>query len=618
MRSARLSNADLRPFANPISVADDAFRWMERPCGRLVCRDLEFSVELAIRNDSPIKRVGIIWSSDSWRTHQVANASYAGLRGDGLERWLVSVNSGPYEGQLEYAAFVEMNGATLWDPFNNHDPLVGATPERPVSVGAVEWRREDGSAAVTLEVEVESFPWSTDAQVTLWSRWQEEGEFAPVACRKEDATSWHCERPVSPRSGLGAHHMEFFVEATMDGRTVRDDNNGSYFRASPYPQPQVEILESKVARWAGERDLSGVIGFHCSVAEDARLVTIEMRLDGEVDWRHGATLFLSTATLSSGKHTVECRAHSRGADFVSRVQFEFNVANLLEPRGSVALPWQGMFALSGGERFERALGFDKFGLLYVQVQSGGAMRVAKVGIEGAVTGAVEYLDAHGGGSLGALAVSDRGDAWGWLSDSDRIVAWHSDGKRRTDWGSGGAVDLGLGNGAGRRSMVAVGDRLLVTSPWRREVLLLSASGDVLSRVVLSDALFDSSNEGRSPVLGWDGVSLWWFDSLNLVRFSIRENILSVQEVTKTARPFPLTPVAMLPIADGTFIVAAMEPAALYTISARGEWRGVWFGTNRGSGVAGDISAPSALGFGADRSLLVGMDGSAQLSRFHLP
>jgi hypothetical protein len=135
---------------------------------------------------------------------------------------------------------------------------------------------------------------------------------------------------------------------------------------------------------------------------------------------------------------------------------------------------------------------------------------------------------------------------------------------------------------------------------------------------LSDALFDSSNEGRSPVLGWDGVSLWWFDSLNLVRFSICENILSVQEVTKTARPFPLTPVAMLPIADGTFIVAAMEPAALYTISARGEWRGVWFGTNRGSGVAGDISAPSALGFGADRSLLVGMDGSAQLSRFHLP
>jgi hypothetical protein len=65
-----------------------------------------------------VKKIGIIYTTDNWKTNQVAYASYEGSLGDGYEQWGVDLFPLPlsffYE-DLKYCIFGEMNGVKYYD-----------------------------------------------------------------------------------------------------------------------------------------------------------------------------------------------------------------------------------------------------------------------------------------------------------------------------------------------------------------------------------------------------------------------------------------------------------------------------------------------------------------------
>ena len=95
--------------------------------------EARFWVDLRIRNDAYDKRVGIVWidrvREDSTAAWHVATASYERALDSGYERWGVDVSTGVIGGnephpQIQFAAFVEMNGETAWDNNAGDDHLI--------------------------------------------------------------------------------------------------------------------------------------------------------------------------------------------------------------------------------------------------------------------------------------------------------------------------------------------------------------------------------------------------------------------------------------------------------------------------------------------------------------
>lgn len=95
-------------------------------------------VDLSIRNDAYDKRAGIVWTNDGWKTSQTAWAAYKGALPDGRERWGMDLKDAVVQaewqppGEVEYAAFVEMNGQTSWSPFRDHYIYDRVTPAAPL------------------------------------------------------------------------------------------------------------------------------------------------------------------------------------------------------------------------------------------------------------------------------------------------------------------------------------------------------------------------------------------------------------------------------------------------------------------------------------------------------
>jgi hypothetical protein len=86
--------------------------------------EASFWIDLRIRNDAYDKDVGIVWidrvreeATSAWH---VAAASYEGAADSGFERWGVDVSARVIGGneprpQIQFAAYVEMAGDTVWD-----------------------------------------------------------------------------------------------------------------------------------------------------------------------------------------------------------------------------------------------------------------------------------------------------------------------------------------------------------------------------------------------------------------------------------------------------------------------------------------------------------------------
>lgn len=113
-----------------------------------------FWVDLSVRSDASTKEVGIVWTSDRWATQTTTMARYEGAQGGGRERWGLDVVDAVAQAgwqprrEIEYAAFVRMNGQTAWSPFRNHYIYEGVTPARPLRLLAATAALEGGRPVV--------------------------------------------------------------------------------------------------------------------------------------------------------------------------------------------------------------------------------------------------------------------------------------------------------------------------------------------------------------------------------------------------------------------------------------------------------------------------------------
>ncbi|KAJ3397190.1 hypothetical protein HDV05_002983, partial [Chytridiales sp. JEL 0842] len=93
-------------------------------CNQYYC-DPSFVVYLAVKNKSSTKKVGIIYTQDSWASNNVVFTNYTQPLDNGFELWQLyvqrSLTAIPYP-ETQLAAFVEYNndGKQIYDPRNNY------------------------------------------------------------------------------------------------------------------------------------------------------------------------------------------------------------------------------------------------------------------------------------------------------------------------------------------------------------------------------------------------------------------------------------------------------------------------------------------------------------------
>ena len=188
------------------------------------CDLASFWVDLSVANLAYDKHVGLLWSLDGWKTHEVALASFEhGALDGGREQWGVDVTlpeGAQRDSVVELAAFTTMAGQSWLDP---RGQLLRHTSGRIVHVSAFPDILHDQADTY---VSVATDPPGVWSEVTL--RWTEDD-----GPEQRDVMRW---------SGAGAydqwlHHLgakpagtvvRYSAEARhIDGSLFVDDNDGA-------------------------------------------------------------------------------------------------------------------------------------------------------------------------------------------------------------------------------------------------------------------------------------------------------------------------------------------------------------------------------------------------------
>lgn len=350
----------------------DAGSWYEYACGYSCWREQSFWVDLDVRDDAYDKRVGIVWTDDAWATHHVAYAAYERELGGDREQWGVDVQVGYFTGpfdelEVEYAAFVEIDGVTTWDPANNHHVVTRVTPERPVKLVSSEVSYEPEVGGVLAGV-VRVYNLAYDKQVTIV--YTTDG-WATAA--EAEATWWRENDWRFRIEGLGDEVLpdtvELAIRYRVAGREHWDNNDGFDYVHRMAPQ-----LSLSAGWWPAGEPVSGIIDLYGSAYSDLRVVRVDLRIDDE-PWRLGdeglqwRQLELSTLGLADGEHRIELRAVLEGGYVSQVVSQTFVVENRMTPLGAWDpdfgalepddVPWQG---------WSNGLAVDGAGRVYLQWQ----------------------------------------------------------------------------------------------------------------------------------------------------------------------------------------------------------------------------------------------------------
>lgn len=88
-------------------------------------------LDIAVRDDSYDKQVGVLWTTDGWITSSIAYAGFERSLGDSHEIWGLDVVVDAADiapPRVEVAVFARMSGSEYWDPANNY--FFFGVPER--------------------------------------------------------------------------------------------------------------------------------------------------------------------------------------------------------------------------------------------------------------------------------------------------------------------------------------------------------------------------------------------------------------------------------------------------------------------------------------------------------
>ncbi|KAJ3104408.1 hypothetical protein HDU97_009287 [Phlyctochytrium planicorne] len=122
-----------------VSIISTLSDFKEIPGSRGYVGNINVVVNLAVRNKSFKKLVGVRYSNSSWASQYEAFGSYQGPLDNGFELWTVSIPRGQHvinevNPEYELAGFASFDAAPReWDPQNNRFVYYKATPATPLA-----------------------------------------------------------------------------------------------------------------------------------------------------------------------------------------------------------------------------------------------------------------------------------------------------------------------------------------------------------------------------------------------------------------------------------------------------------------------------------------------------
>jgi len=515
----------------PISVEGQG-SWYEYTCGQTCWRKQSFWIDLDVRNDAYDKQVAVVWTDDGWKTQQVAYASYEADLGGGHERWGVDVVegyfSGPYDrADVEYAAYVVMNGTTSWDPENNHDLTGDVTRAQPVKLldSAVSYASGAGGV-LTGTVRVYNLAYEKQVSILYTT-----DDWATSAWAE---ASWAHDNDWTFRvAGLGPDVLPDTVRFAIRYRAAGGeswDNNNTYDYVHRLA-PQVYVG----GPWSyPEEPVSGIYSVYGYAYSDIPLDHLDVRVDDEA-WSvgdHGLTsrqLERSTLGLADGGHQAQVRAVLAGG-YQQTETHAFDVENRLTPLGA----WQPDVADltqpgAQGTGWTSGVAVDGAGRTYLQYDAPwvadrlpfrGVARFASFGTDAAPIAYDRVPDgqSYGSGDVGRLAVDDQGRVYGVQSWPASIWRWTADGAIDTSFGDGGKLDFtadfdghyldGVGDlTAGGGALWVVGACPSFVTTCSRLVARFDDAG-ALTGVVEIPADPNAASDWGAPVATYADGALW--------------------------------------------------------------------------------------------------------------
>ncbi|UJR85140.1 carbohydrate-binding protein [Sandaracinus amylolyticus] len=466
-----------------------------------------FWVDLAVRNDAYAKEVGILWTTDRWITSQRAIAVYEGTLPDGRERWGVDVRDFATRGwgrepEVEFAAFVAMNGQTHWSPFRNHYVYRGVTSSSPVRLlsSRIAW---DGSVA-SLEGTVRSLrtarPRRIFVRYTLdgWATWSE-AEATP----SEGEHAFAIPLAIDPAR---TEEVIFAIRLELDGESAWDNNAGADHR-----HPLAPVVHASFVN-APSYAVDGVLVLMGNARSAFPVDAVRVRLDegaweslpqGE-DLARGLAAFstagtfrrvLETRGLAAGPHTLAVEV-SAGPFVRSPSTLTVDVADALASIGSHRLPESDRGTAWDVDR-------DHDGRVVIAYDRG----VARLDEQGALELTFEPYD--GPGRFDDVEATTQ---YVYALSSPLVVRYEAaTGALDRSFGIDGALDLGVvltgENALCYASQIAASDdALFVTDSCNARVLRLTPDGVLDGVVALGDGLGYANVQ--HPVLATDGLWVW--------------------------------------------------------------------------------------------------------------
>ncbi|MDX9724211.1 MAG: carbohydrate-binding protein [Myxococcota bacterium] len=595
----------------PVGVVDSGYWTRVLGCSGICVLELNFWVDLAVRNDAFQKDVGILWTADGWATVNTAHAVYEGPLEAGYERWGLDLSVGQYlsysiPNEIEYAVFATMGGVTHWDPLNNYFIMKKVSREEPVRLLSSEVHMEAGQAVMTGAVRVFNLGFEKEVAIRYslddWQSWQE------VPAEWDEREDWRFRIEGLGSTAALPSHVRFAVRYTVNGADYWDNNRNQDYEHKLAPSFQAGFSFADLSQ-----AMSGILTESGQFVTDLPLSGMQARL-GTGAWHEGSALTFSTEGLNDGEHFVEFELSLHGGGSVSEL-VPVQVENRLSPLqdwtpsaadGGVQVPlgtsWSAtaahddLYVLSSGWLHNVVLRYDSFG----------------------AAAPVQVFDAFPTpSSVWTISVDPLRRVYGVDNNNAKLFRLGADGHLDASFGVGGVLSLS-GNYAGQ-SICYPGDlevdanHLFLLDTCNRRLLVFSHSGSLVTTVNMPDG---SSYVPGALFLASDGLWVVQYDRLHLITsttpgsFTISRTILLDFELNNVGG-LTRTP-------DGRFW-ASHGHAALSVFGEDGELDGRWWGTTGGnaSGLSGAFELPHVTELLPDGSVMVLGASGPQLVRFEL-
>jgi hypothetical protein len=295
--------------------------WMRLPpSSRFSPPAYSFWIDLAVRKEhASLSEVGIVWTIDNWKTQQSSLARYeAGLE-DGREKWGVDVHLPPqHVSSIEYAAYIRVNGQTIWDPHNNY--FIGSLAGLDLILTRGETKED--ATGIWFEGGIKVKNIAPEKQIIIHYQ-KDQGSSETVFARYEHGNDWSFRIPLDRSRST---ELRFKMEYIVDGKAIVDDNDGRLYNFQIGPRPY--RLNGNSTRLSGYEILSFADpNIHA-------LRSLQAFINGKALTVQGLNLFIDSTQLYP-ESSVELKLIAEDEKgFRTEQIYPFEVSYQVKPLGS--------------------------------------------------------------------------------------------------------------------------------------------------------------------------------------------------------------------------------------------------------------------------------------------